>query len=223
MNQTAGSTSQAPLVKDGFQDLDLPPSRRDFLYKDFDAVFRYRIAFSNMRLVALGAAVTLFGALVSTKPTVLLAMVGQLLAIELVSFTGIRIIASLNRGIAVFANHLAWVEKQLGQRGFSTYWSRHLSIKSDDSGSHAFLVATRSLNIGTFVYVCAGLVPLLQGFLDLKYAYSIGIGAPAVLAGWNEFHIRRRLDPCGFVAELAQALDRARSESFPLVESSPSR
>lgn len=201
--------------------MDIPDTRKEFLYRDFDAVFRYRIAFSNMRLAALGATLALFGALISTSPaSAILEIAGRLLAIELVVFAAIRILAALNRGIQVFGNHIAWIEKELGQRGFSTYWKRFLSRNSLDSGSHAFLVATRALNIGAFGYVCAGLVPTLTKIrmLGTGYGYAIGIGVPAILAVWNEVHIRRRLDPRGFANKLAESLDRARSESFPVVQ-----
>lgn len=196
-------------------------ARREFLYRDFDNVFSYRIAFSNLRLAALGLIFSFFGILISTtSSTLLLDRFGKLIAIELVVFSGIRVIAAISRAAAAFAKHIAWIEKELGQPGFSTYWTRHIAKYPFDTATYGFVIATRALNIGAFAFVSTGLTQVLIDLqaISMKYCYVVGFACPLALAIWNEIYIRTKLDPRGYIQKLEARLDQARSDTYPLIQ-----
>ena len=96
------------------------PERRQFLLKDFSAIFEYRISFSTMRLGVLGVSLTILGLVISLgTSTQFPAVLGVYIIILVILFASIRIIAAINRGIFVFSNHIKWIEKELGEVGFS--------------------------------------------------------------------------------------------------------
>lgn len=192
------------------------PERREFLLMDFDAIFGYRISFSAMRLGALGACLTILGLVVSLgKDTQFTALLGYYTIMLIVVFASIRIIAAINRGIFVFSNHIKWIEKELGEVGFSTYWGNYLRRNVKDSGSYAFVVASRVINFAISAYVILGAwtgVAIEDEVISRSIISAIVTVVSIVMFFWNEYHIHKELDPRGFLDRISKGLDEARAE-----------
>ena len=126
----------------------------NLLIKEYENIHKSLINNSNMRLGALGASLTLLGLVISFASNVKFPeILGVYIILIVVVFACIRIIAAVNRTIFVFANHIKWVEKELGIMGFSTYWGNYLKKNIKDSGSYAFIVASRVINFSISVYI----------------------------------------------------------------------
>lgn len=192
--------------------------KREFLLKDFDAIFGYRISFSAMRLGALGASLTILGLVVSLgKGTQFPAVLGVYTIMLIVVFASIRIIAAINRGIFVFSNHIKWIEKELGEVGFSTYWGNYLRHNVKDSGSYAFVVASRVINfaISTYVILGAWTTIAIEAEVVLRSILSAIVTIVSIfMFFWNEYHIHKELDPRGFMDRISKGLNEARAEAL---------
>jgi len=189
--------------------------KREFLLKDFDTVFQYRMSYSTMRLGALGASLTILGLVVSfTSNTKYPLVLGIYLIMLMVVFATIQIIGAITRGIYVFGNHISWIEKELGVVGFSTYWGNYLKHNSKDSGSFAFVVATRVINLAISIYVVLGIVDYITiGIISAWQIVSwFVIGLTIFMLFLNEYSIQQGLDPRNFQKRIAAELNKAREE-----------
>jgi hypothetical protein len=185
-----------------------PEEKREFLLKDFSEISNLRNNYANMRLVALGTVLTLMSAIVAFgKGTQYPDVLGIYAVLLLMVFTGVRIISAINRGLYVFVDYLQWIEEELGVIGFTSQWNRYLRFNQSDSGSYAFVVATRAMNFVTSVYVItdSGLL-ISQG----KMIAVIAVLAAITLFMWNELHIRNQLNPKGFVRRINSEWIKAR-------------
>lgn len=186
--------------------MSTPEEKRDFLLKDFSAISSIRMSYASMRLAALGTVLTLIGGIIAFSKNILYPDIFGIYAVLLlVVFTGIRIISAHNRAIYVFINYLKWVEEEIGEIGFASQWSRYIRFNQRDSGSYAFVVATRAMNFVTTFFI---------GFDSiLKLPANIAVALVVILIAismWNEVYIRRQLDPKGFVNRISKELTRAR-------------
>lgn len=188
--------------------------KREFLLKDFETVFQYRISYSTMRLGALGASLTIIGLVVSfAANTSFPVLLGIYLIMLMVVFATIQIIGAINRAIYVFGNHISWIEKELGVMGFSTYWGNYLKRNAKDSGSFAFAVAARVINITISIYVILGVSSNINGTYEVWQIVSWFIIALSTFALFlNEYNIRQGLDPKYFQKRIATELAKAREE-----------
>jgi hypothetical protein len=186
-----------------------PEEKREFLLKDFGEISSLRNSYANMRLVALGTVLTLMSAIVAFgKGTQYPDVLGIYAVLLLMVFTGIRIISAINRGLYVFVAYLEWIEKELGVKGFTSQWNHYLDTNQRDSGSYAFVVATRAMNFvsGAYVITDSGL-QLSKGKMVAVVPVLIAI----VVFIWNELHIRNQLNPKGFVRRIKSEWVKART------------
>ncbi|XGV99582.1 MAG: hypothetical protein ACAF41_11670 [Leptolyngbya sp. BL-A-14] len=186
--------------------MSTPEEKRDFLLKDFSAISSIRISYASMRLAALGTVLTLIGGIIAFSKNIAYPDIfGIYIVLLLIVFTGIRIISVHNRAIYVFLSYLKWVEEEIGEIGFSSQWSRYIRFNQRDSGSYAFVVATRAMNFATTFYIVFD--------SSLKLPANIAVVVVSILIAicvWNEVYIRRQLDPKGFVDRISKELIRAR-------------
>jgi hypothetical protein len=185
-----------------------PEEKREFLLKDFGEISNLRNSYANMRLIALGTVLTLMSAIVAFgKGTQYPDVLGIYAVLLLIVFTGIRIISAINRGLYVFVDYLQWIEEELGVIGFTSQWNRYLRFNQRDSGSYAFVVATRALNFVTSVYV------ITDSGLQISKGKMVAV-IPVFIAIavfiWNELHIRNQLNPKGFVRRINSEWIKAR-------------
>lgn len=188
----------------------------EFWLKDFEKIHDFRKSFAEMRMAALGATLTILGLVASLgKSTDLPSAVAHCSILLLIVFTGIRIIAALNRGMVVFAEHLRWLEERIGVVGLASYWGSFVSANVHNSGSYAFIIAARALNVVVTIYSIFQAISLAVPTTpaDIWLLSGVGLGSATMLV-WNELTIRRELDPRGFSPRVAAAMKDARDEAL---------
>jgi len=186
-----------------------------FLLKDFEKIHDFRVSFSEKRLTALGTCLTVLGLVVSLNDfSKFYSSIGALLVMYLIVFTGIRVIGALSRGMAVFADHLSWIELQLGQTGLASYWGAFVQRNTHYSGSHAFIVACHAMNAAVVLFGIV--VALVQLRADSKTTLPLAVFLvlSIVLYFWNEVAIYRGIDPRGYYSALRAAMAEARKETL---------
>ena len=187
-------------------------SRRDFLLKDFALISNYRVVYARGRLAVLGAVLTILGLVVSFGvdapfPSVM----GIYVLLLLVVFSGIRIISALNRGLYVMGSYLRSVETEIDEVGFNTIWGQYIRYNQIDSGSMAFAIAARALNLAV-----AGIV-IFDVWTRHEVIVALGTSLAVInVVLWNEIHIRKRLNPKGFIDRIKRELNEARKACFKL-------
>lgn len=129
----------------------------------------------------------------------------------LIVFTGIRIISAINRGLYVFGEYQRSVEEELGEIGFELQWVYYIRHNQRDSGSYAFVVAGRAMNIAVTAYVIFDTVFKLSQTLSIALVL---VATSTAIFVWNDIHIRKHLDPKGFKDRISKEFSKAREQAI---------
>lgn len=180
--------------------------------------------FSTVRFSALGAGLTLMAIFISiSKDASPIKQIVNSLIVPLLASATIRMVGSLNRGLYIFENQANWINNQLGTVGFSSVWPFYLPINSKDSGAHAFVVASRIVNLLSFLYVFINALYFVfteANSAFLKIANWILIIYSIILYLLSEIYIRAKMNPKKIVAEIAINMVKAREQAVTALSSS---
>ncbi len=188
--------------------------RREFLLLDYEANSALLATYVSMRLAVVGVVIPIFGYLLTLpQPRYpFAARVGTLVLILTTDFASIRILGAINRNIFARCLHLAWVEQELGQLGFFSYWDNYALRCSNDTSSYAVVVASRTVNLVATGYVALEGARMASGIYPAWVTLVLLLAVSA--AGLhNEVYIKHRLRESGFLSSLAVDLQEARSEA----------
>lgn len=114
-----------------------------------------------MRLVALGAATTLTGVIITlphSKDFVTKICWNSLLL--LIICISIRIIGAINANVYAKCLHMQWLEEKFKTVGFFTYWNKFVLDRQVNASSNAFLLSCIAFNI-------AGLLTTFLSLIDI--------------------------------------------------------
>lgn len=164
-----------------------------------------------MRLAALGTSLTVISGIVALgKDTVYPNVIGIYSILLLLTFSSIRIISAINRALYTFVYHLHKIEYELEEVGFASVWIRYVEINGKDSqknsANHAFLVATRAINITVTLYI------IFDSFFKLAINWIQILLILFALVNWvlNELHIYRLMNPTIFMKPIASGISQAK-------------
>lgn len=191
----------------------------NFLLKDFETSFTYRMSFSKLRVGILGGTLAIIGYMFAQMDTLNLNIILQISTILiLVVFASIRLISAFNRSLFALFHHARQIEKELKVVGFVTVWTKYLTKNVKDTSSRGFVISTRVLNIIVTCYISACLIEYLiithsgQSMEQLIIYFAFII--VTVFFVWNEIHIRTKLDPRGHFDRMTTDLESARKKVY---------
>ena len=138
-------------------------SKIEFEKLDYEISASLLENYSNMRLVALGGAITLVVGIMSFSPDNDGGIISKVMwnALILLSvFISIRIIASINSNLYARCLHMEWLENKFEKIGFFTYWDQYVLDKSINATSNAFLISCVAFNWvdSLLYYSCVSIV-----------------------------------------------------------------
>ncbi len=182
-----------------------------FLLKDYEVNSLLLGTYVSMRLAALAGSLPLLGFLLAQGgggTTELITKASVLALMLLIASSVIRVVGAINRNIFARCIHLAWVEDQLGEFGFYSYWTSYAKRHSRDTSSFAFVIACRMINIGIVGYVIDEVFRALSPIGPIPTAVAVG---GVLMSGiFNERYIRKHLSESGFLKRMEVDLAQAR-------------
>lgn len=190
--------------------------QRELLLEEFKALQGRIVNFSTLRFSALGAGLTLIAIFISiSKGSTGLILLGYILIISTLGLATTRMVGAFNRGCYIFEDQAGWISETLDMPGFSRVWRHYVVYHPQDSGAHAFVIASRSLNVICMLYAVTNCVQLLVSLSDfpvivgtwlaLVYVVVVGIS--------NEVYIQREISPKRIVPEIEEKMAQARERA----------
>jgi hypothetical protein len=186
--------------------------RELFLLQDFASTQSYRIHFSQMRMASLGGALTLILGIVGfAEKEVSSANLALTALILLVDFALIQVEGHLSRGIAVFSSHMAWIERQLGVVGLASYLPDVISRHPRYTGTNAFAITLRCINIAAAGYAASQIVACANAQVISRPLEGLLIAAALLILAYNDWNVRRSLASARVRHEVTAAMSEAQN------------
>jgi hypothetical protein len=184
-----------------------------FLLQDFASTQSYRLHFSQMRMAALGGALTLMLGIVGfTQKEAGSANLALSALLLLLTFVLIQVEGHLSRGVTVFSNHMAWIEQRLGTVGLATYLPDVIAKNPRYTGTNAFAIILRTINVVTSGYVVAHIVGCFDaGIISTGVEIALGAAVLIILL-YNDVQVRSNFASPKVRAEIHAAMSAARDE-----------
>ncbi len=165
-----------------------------------------------MRFNALTVGQALMSAfMVISKDATIWHRVGYSFAIVILSIGTIRMVGAVNRALYIHQHHAGWLTDELDILGFGSVWPYYIKISPKDSGAHVFVVACRTVNGLSCVFVLINSLSVSDHANRwLSFPAWLMVIVALLAYAWNELYIFQNIVPSRMSPIVAKNLAEAR-------------